>query len=50
MDGYGEFTWLDGRRYLGHYSNDLKHGVGTYQWKAPNGELKVYCGFWKEGK
>ena len=27
MDGKGEFTWPDGRKYTGYYSEDKKHGI-----------------------
>ena len=30
MDGSGEFTWPDGRRYVGEYLEDKKHGYGTF--------------------
>jgi hypothetical protein len=47
MNGYGEFSWKDGRKYCGFYSNDKKNGFGIHYW--PNGE-KYYVGFWKDGK
>lgn len=46
MQGMGNFTWEDGRMYLGEYRNDLKHGQGTFQW--PDG--RKYIGGWSEGK
>lgn len=28
MNGEGVYTWPDGKRYIGEYKSDLKHGVG----------------------
>jgi len=28
MNGYGTFTWPDGRKFKGYYLNDKKHGEG----------------------
>ena len=47
MHGYGEFSWKDGKKYVGFYKNDKKDGFGIYYWEAPN---KIYIGFWKNGK
>lgn len=30
MDGKGEFVWPDGRKYIGHYVEDKKHGFGEF--------------------
>ena len=46
MEGYGTFTWSDGRKYVGEYKNDQKHGQGTFEW--PDG--RKYIGEWKDGK
>ena len=46
MDGYGEFTWGDGRTYKGMYKEDRKHGRGVFTW--PDG--RRYDGEWVEGK
>jgi len=32
MDGKGEFVWPDGRKYVGHYVEDKKHGFGEFEW------------------
>ena len=32
MEGYGVFTWPDGRRYEGEYIDDKKEGRGTFFW------------------
>lgn len=47
MHGYGEFTWKDGKKYAGYYTQDKKEGFGIYYWANPN---RVYIGFWKGGK
>lgn len=46
MDGDGIFTWKDGRKYKGQYSDDRKHGYGEFFW--PDG--RIYKGFWKDGR
>ena len=40
------YTWADGRKYLGEYFNDLKHGYGMFIW--PDG--RSYKGMWLKGK
>ena len=47
MDGFGEFEWKDGKKYIGFYLNDKKEGFGIYYWQSPN---KAYIGFWNNGK
>lgn len=32
MNGKGVFTWLDGRKYVGEYFDDKKHGQGVFEW------------------
>jgi len=32
MDGSGEFTWPDGRKYVGEYKDDKKEGYGIFEW------------------
>lgn len=32
MHGRGTFKWKDGRKYVGEYFEDKKHGYGIYQW------------------
>lgn len=46
MDGKGEFSWPDGRKYRGYYQEDKKHGFGEFEW--PDG--RKYNGQWHEGK
>ena len=46
MHGYGEFIWVEGKKYIGFYKNDKKEGFGIYYW--PND--RFFVGFWKEGK
>lgn len=38
--------WPDGKRYVGEYENDKKHGQGQYTWD--NG--REYIGGWNQGK
>jgi hypothetical protein len=47
MDGYGEFSWQDGKKYIGFYSNDKKEGFGIFYWQSSQ---KFFVGFWKDGK
>ena len=47
MEGYGEFSWKDGKKYAGYYIHDKKEGFGIYYWEKPS---RVYIGFWKAGK
>ena len=42
MDGYGVYTWLDGRKYEGQYKKDKKHGNGVYTWA----DGRKYDGQW----
>ena len=46
MDGFGVFTWPDGRVYEGQYENDMKSGNGVFFW--PDG--RKYDGKWLGGK
>lgn len=32
MHGSGEFTWKDGRKYVGEYIDDKKEGHGVFTW------------------
>lgn len=32
MNGKGSYFWKDGRKYIGSYLNDQKHGFGKYYW------------------
>ena len=40
------FTWADGRKYVGDYLDDKKHGSGEFSW--PDG--RRYVGEWVNGK
>ena len=46
MDGYGVYTWTDGREYSGEYKEDKKHGYGVYKWN----DGRKYFGNWGLGK
>ena len=32
MEGFGVYTWSDGRIYIGYYKEDKKNGFGIYRW------------------
>ena len=40
MNGFGKFTWRDGKLYEGEFKDGLKHGSGVHTW--PEG--KSYSG------
>ena len=40
MEGFGVYSWSDGRKYKGYYVGDKKSGIGQFIW--PNG--KKYSG------
>lgn len=46
MEGYGVYTWSDGRKYEGEYKDDKKHGFGRYTWA----DERRYEGWWYRGK
>jgi hypothetical protein len=46
MDGYGEYHYKNGDKFVGYYKKDLKHGKGKYYFK--NGV--VLKGKWIKGK
>jgi hypothetical protein len=46
MNGKGEFTYPDGRKYIGYFINDKKEGKGEFIWN----EGITYLGDWKDGK
>lgn len=46
MNGYGIYSWKDGRLYEGFYRDDKKHGYGVYTWS----DQKKYAGYWHDGK
>ena len=45
-DGYGVYTWADGRKYEGEFMNNEQHGIGTYISKSG----KIKKGQWQNGK
>ena len=46
MHGQGEFTWPDGKKYVGNYIDDKKEGFGEFWWT----DGRKYIGEWKDGK
>ena len=44
--GYGEYTWADGRMYLGEWQEAKQHGTGIVV--LPNNIAKK--GIWQNGK
>jgi hypothetical protein len=45
-EGYGEFTWPDGRSYRGYWKDGKQDGRGTYK----NKENIEKQGLWADGK
>ncbi len=39
------YEWPDGSKYIGEYSDDMKHGKGSIEW--PDG--RKYTGGWEKG-
>jgi hypothetical protein len=48
MEGYGEFIWPDGKKYLGYYENNERNGFGIFL--SSLNPLNVYVGNWVTGK
>ena len=46
MNGCGTFLWKDGKKYIGHFKDDLRDGEGTFFF--PDG--RRYEGTWLRGK
>lgn len=46
MNGFGVYTWADGRKYEGCFENDLKQGYGVYSYA----DGSKYSGSWVNGK
>lgn len=46
MEGTGVYEWPDGRKYVGEYHKDKKHGKGVFYW----GDGRIYDGEWLNGK
>ena len=44
--GYGEFSWPKGRKYIGNWKHDKKHGEGATIDKDGNKQE----GLWENGK
>ena len=45
-EGYGVFTYGDGKVYKGHFQNDKRHGTGHFSINEEN----YYTGEWQNGK
>jgi len=45
--GFGVFTWKDGRRFEGFWHQGKQHGYGVMY--RPNGEI-LKCGIWNMGQ
>jgi hypothetical protein len=45
MNGKGEFTWPNGKVYIGEYFNNKKQGFGLFE-----GNGKSYEGYWYSGR
>ena len=48
MNGYGEFSWKNGKKYFGFYKNNIKEDFGIYIYEQK--PFQAYIGFWFEGK
>ena len=46
MDGYGIYSFSDGRQYIGEWKKNYMNGFGIYKWNTNN---KKYFGFFKMG-
>ena len=46
MESRGDLSWTDGRKYVGDYKQDQKHGMDTFT--QPDGHC--YNGQWEQGK
>ena len=46
MNGYGEFCWVEGKKYCGYYKEDQRDGFGIYYLLNDS----FYVGFWREGQ
>ena len=46
FNGKGTFSWADGTKYVGSFSDGERHGIGTSTW----GRRGKYVGEWKKGK
>ncbi len=46
MSGYGEYK-LGNKTYIGMFQNDVRHGFGIDYLNDP---VRIYVGFWKDGK
>ena len=46
MNGYGEFCWVEGKKYRGFFKEDLRDGFGILFLLNDS----FYVGFWKEGQ
>ena len=44
MNGYGEFSWKNGKKYFGFYKNDIKEDFGIYIYEQK--PFQAYIGFW----
>ena len=44
--GFGIYTWTDGRRYEGWWHKGKQHGFGNYT----NKDMVVKSGVWESGK
>lgn len=46
MDGYGIYTWADGKQYEGNWKDGFHHGEGIYR-KQGTPDRK---GVWQDGQ
>lgn len=49
QDGFGIFTWADGRRYEGYWSKGNQHGFGRLCHEGPSG-METRAAEWADGE
>ncbi len=59
MEGFGEFDWGGGKKFIGYYKADKRNGFDIFLWNVPRvninegltdlDNIKGYIGFWDDG-
>lgn len=45
MNGRGIFSWVDGKKFVGEYLDDKKHGDGIFFWYLNNEKHEFVSNF-----